>query len=356
VPPYDVVDEITYHRLLKPGVRTYPRVPLFDYVNECAAGVVQKAKELRAGIVHASSLYDVGMAGLVAARELGLPFIYEMRGLKQLLEISRDPSFEGSDRFRMLEMLEVQVAKQADMVFVITEALKREMISKGVAADRVIVIANGVHTSRFQKRDRDRELSNALGLDGKTVIGYAGGLVHYEGIELLLDAVAELSKKRDDIHLLIVGDGAHERAVRAHADSLPLDGVVTFTGRVRHDEVERYLSLIDIAPLPRLPLRVCELISPIKPFEAMAMGKVVVVSDVAALTEIVQDGETGRIFQKGNAQDLSRVLEELVDDPEQRRRIAENATRWVVRERDWSVITDSVDQAYRSLISGATAR
>jgi glycosyltransferase involved in cell wall biosynthesis len=352
VAPEDDVDGIVYHRLLDEGVRAYPQYPLASYVETFERGVQALAREYRPGLIHASSFYVTGMAGLTAARRLGLPFVYEMRGLEELMKVSRDPAFEGSDRHRFLDRLETGVAAGADAVFVITEALGRELQSRGVSPDRIVVVPNGVHTNDFMPAPRDRAIEAELGLAGKTVIGYVGGLVDYEGLDVLLQAVAGLKATRDDVHLLVVGDGASERSIRAEAARLRLGDIVTFTGRVPHGEVARYLSLVDIAPFPRLPLPVCELISPIKPFESMAMGKAIVVSDVAALTEFVQDGVTGRVVRKGDPDDLRGVLEELLSSADQRRHLGEAAREWVVRERDWSSVTATVDDTYARLLSG----
>ncbi|SDS15559.1 Glycosyltransferase involved in cell wall bisynthesis [Jiangella sp. DSM 45060] len=352
VPAQDVVDGIAYDRLLEDGKRAYPQYPLASYVDRFERGVQEVARSHRAGLIHASSFYVTGMAGLTAARRLGVPFVYELRGLEELMKVSRDPAFEGSDRHRFLDRLETGVAAGADAVFVITEALGREMEQRGVSADRIVVVPNGVHTSAFAPMPRDAALEAELGLRGRTVIGYVGGLVDYEGLDVLLRAVAGLKATRDDVHLLIVGDGPAERSLHADAARLRLGDVVTFAGRVPHSEVARYLSLIDIAPFPRLPLPVCELISPIKPFESMAMGKAVVVSDVAALAEFVEDGVTGRTVRKGDADDLRGVLEELLGSPDQRRRLGEAAREWVVRERDWRSITATVDETYEALLTG----
>lgn len=352
--PVDVVDGIPYYRLLIDGVRHYPRTPLSPYIESCADGIVRLARERGAGLIHASSLYDVGMAGLTAARKLGVPFVYEMRGLKQLLEEARDPLFAVSSQDAYLDVLESSVAREADAVLVITEALGRRMVDMGVDGDKITVVPNGVHVDRFAPRERDEELEAELGVRGKCVIGYAGGLVHYEGLDLLFAAVATMlarGRTPDEFHVLIVGDGAHERALRRIVNDLGIAAVVTFTGRVPHEEVERYLSLVDITPFPRAPMPVCELISPIKPFEAMAMEKAVVVSDVAALSEIVSDGLTGRAFAKGDSEALAQILGELLDDPAQRRTLGAQARLWVRGERDWSSITASVDRVYRSLMT-----
>ncbi|MFK5634331.1 MULTISPECIES: glycosyltransferase family 4 protein [unclassified Ornithinimicrobium] len=354
VHPVDTVDGVPYHRLLHDGVRHYPRTPLVPYVEDGARGIAELARSHRASLVHASSLYDVGMAGLLAAREVGVPFVYEMRGLKQLLESARQPQFADSPRSRYLDLLEGTVAREADALFVITAALGRQMVDMGVDPRKITVVPNGVNAGRFRPRPRDADLADRLGVTGKTVIGYAGGLVHYEGLDLLFEAAALLRRTRDDFHVLVVGDGAHQRALHRVVDTLGVQDLVTFTGRVPHDEVEEHLSVVDITPFPRKPLPVCELISPIKPFEAMAMEKAVVASDVAALAEIVQDGVTGRLFAKGDAEDLARVLGELLDDPEQRLRLGRTSREWVVEERDWSRITDAVDGVYRQLLADST--
>lgn len=353
--PVDVVDGIPYHRLLTDGVRDYPRVPLTPYIEQGAAGITDLAREKRASLIHASSLYDVGMAGLTAARALGVPFVYEMRGLKQLLESARLPLFAQSPRHHYLDLLETTVAREADALLVITEALGEQMARLGVDPARITVVPNGVDVARFTPRARDEELAERLGLSDKQVIGYVGGLVHYEGLDLLFEALVELRRRRDDFHVLVVGDGAYERKLHMVVEELGVADLITFTGRVPHEEVEGYLSLMDITPFPRKPLPVCEMISPIKPFESMAMRKAVVASDVAALAEIVQDGVTGRLFAKGDPNDLARVLGELLDDPDQRVLLGSAAREWVAQERDWSRITDGVDAVYRQLLGPSTS-
>jgi glycosyltransferase involved in cell wall biosynthesis len=352
VPEMDVVDDIPYYRLLEEGVREYPQYPLSSYIQRFSDRLVKHATAHQAALIHSASFFVTGLPSADAARRLGLPFIYEMRGLEDLMRVSKDPSFVGTERFQFLTMLEREVCLQAERVFVITDALRREMSARGVPDDRMVVVPNGVHSDRFVPQERDRDLEDQLGVAGKTVIGYAGGLVHYEGLEVLLDATAALKQRRSDFHVVVVGDGQHERTIRALAAKLRLEEVMTFTGRVPHRQVQRYLSLFDIAPFPRQPLPVCELISPIKPFESMAMGKAVVVSSVAALTEIVQDGKTGLVFTKGEPADLARTLERLLDSRALRESLGRAAREWVIAERDWAKIVPTVDEAYREILDG----
>ncbi|MGH3467760.1 MAG: glycosyltransferase family 4 protein, partial [Thermocrispum sp.] len=346
----DTVDEIDYHRLYDDGVSQYPKHPLKTYTERFADGIAGVAREHGASLIHSSSFYFNGLAGARAARTLGVPFIYEMRGLEDLMKISRDAAFAETARYRFLTEIENAACRDADVVFVITEALRREMVDRGVPQERLKVLPNGVHVDRFAPRERDTELAAELGLTGKTIIGYAGGLVDYEGLDLLLEAAAALKQQRSGFHVLIIGDGHHEHVLRGLSDERGLGDVVTFTGRVPHAQIGRYISLFDVAPFPRLPLPVCELISPIKPFESMAMGKAVVSSSVAALTEIVDDGKTGLVFQKGSAEAFAAVLGRLLDSPELRATLGKAAREWVLAERDWSQITAIVDETYRELL------
>jgi glycosyltransferase involved in cell wall biosynthesis len=350
VPATDIVDGIAYHRVLEPDRRAYPKHPVHDYVEPYAAAIEGHARRHGAALVHASSFYANGLAAREVSRRLGIPYVYEMRGVEDLMQVSRDPAFRGSGSDRFLHEVEFAACAEAERVFVITDALRREMVVRGVPEDKLVVLPNGVHASRFEPLPRDATLEAQLGLQDKAVIGYAGSLVHYEGLDLLLEAVALVASARDDLRLVIVGDGAHANELHRIAARAKLEDVVTFTGRVPHEQIPRYLSLFDVAPFPRLPLPVCEMISPIKPFEAMASGLVPLVSSVAALTEIVQHEQTGLVFEKGSATALAHALTRLVDDPGLRRRLGDNAREWVRTERDWSSIVGIVDRVYREIL------
>src|SRR5699024_6055743 len=188
-----------------------------------------------------------------------------------------------------------------------------------------------------------------LGVAGKTVIGYVGSVLDYEGIELILEAAEVLNRTREDFHVLIVGDGAELERFQNHVEEHELEHVVTFTGRVPHEDVERYYSLIDITPFPRLPLPVCEMVSPLKPFEAMAMAKTVIASDVAALKEIVTPGVNGFLHEKGSAESLTEQLIKLLDDSSSAKSVGLRAREWVVDNRDWSNLAKIISEAYSDL-------
>jgi glycosyltransferase involved in cell wall biosynthesis len=351
--PLDRIDGVAYHRLLD-GRRPYLKWPIGEYLDTYVSRVEKLVRQHDLGIVHGASNYWNGFAAVSAARRLGLPSVYEVRGLWELTRISRDTSYEGSEMFRLTARLEAAACRAADHVLTITDALRSEMVGRGVPGHKISVLPNGVDTSRFVPRDRDGGLAAELGVGDSVVIGYVGSVLDYEGIDLLLEAVARLRARREDFHLLVVGDGAAYDECVSKRNRLGLQDVSTFTGRVPHDEVERYYSLVDVAPFPRRPLPVCEAVSPLKPFEAMAMGKVPVVSSVAALTEIVEHDENGLVFTKGDAGSLVEVLDRVVGDVELRARLGIAARDWVVRERDWSVLVKYLENVYATIAADAS--
>ena len=355
IPLRDDIDGVTYHRLLD-GRRPYLKWPVEGYVDDYANHVVKLVRKHRVGLIHGASNFRNGFAAIKAARRLGLPSIYEVRGLWELTRMSREPEYAHSEMFALTATLEAAACREADQVLAITAALRDEMVSRGVPSEKIVVLPNGVDTSRFTVRGRDYKLATELGVTDKVVIGYIGSILDYEGIDLLLEAVARLRHRRDDFHLLVVGDGAAYDDVVAQGERGRVLDIATFTGRVPHDEVERYYSLVDIAPFPRKPLPVCEAVSPLKPFEAMAMGKVPVVSSVAALTEIVEDGENGLVFTKGDVGSLVEAFDRLIGDRQLRTRLGTAAREWVVRERDWSVLVKTLEAVYTELMTARPGR
>lgn len=251
--------------------------------------------------------------------------------------------------YKFMARMETDAAINADQVITITSALRDELINRGVDRDKIVVVPNGVEASRFASRPKNADLAERLGLQDKTVIGYVGSILNYEGIGLLLDAAHMLKEEREDLAFLFVGDGAELAEYRERVETEDLFDVVTFTGRVPHDEIEDYYSLIDICPFPRLPLPVCEMVSPLKPFEAMAMEKAVIASNVDALAEIVADGDTGLLFEKGDSQSLAQALRRLLNDLELRARLATSGRRWVEQEREWRKLAEQIDEIYTSL-------
>lgn len=300
--------------------------------------------------VHAASNYVYGLAAAAAGRILGIPSIYEVRGFWEITRASLSPGYDQTERYRLFVQKEVEACHSVDRVLAITGAVKDLLIERGINADKITVVPNGVDSSRFIPLQPEAGLKARLGLEGRVVLGYIGSIREYEGLPLLLEALRLVRDQGLPVSLLVVGDGDGMRELAEAAASLGFgDKDVVFTGRVAHEAVESYYSIVDIAPFPRLPLPVTEIISPMKPFEAMALGKAVIVSSVAALSEIVDDGVTGLIAVKGDASSLAQAVTRLVEDHSLRESLGSNAREWVVAHRDWSVIAGTVGEVYSSL-------
>lgn len=358
VPAEDVIDGITYVRTLDPKRRGLSMV---RYVTAAADAIEQQLRRLQPEIVMAASNHVTALPTLIAARRVGLPFIYEVRGLWEITRSSREEEFQDTAAFAVQSLLEAKVAQLADQVFTLTEPMREELAARGVPAERIKLLPNSCNPDRFLPRSRDQALADRLGIPaGVAVIGYIGTFVDYEGLEDLALACALLKKRGVTFRLLLVGNEnasgkergpITEQILRIAANEGIGDWLI-MPGRVPHEEVEAYYSLIDIAPFPRKPWPVCEMVSPMKPLEALAMEKAVLVSSVRALTEMIAVGQTGSVFEKGNVASLADKLAELIVDPALRARLGRAGRAWVCAERTWKQVGQLFETVATQLTRG----
>lgn len=349
VPESSSVGTITYHHMVDSSLPRMPKTPVWEYQKryvEHAQRVVEDRKPL---LLHAASNHWNGLTVAELARRYRLPSIYEVRGLWEVTRGSREPEYFKSDHYMRRAAIEADAARACDRVITITNALKREMVERGVPEEKITVVPNGVDTSRFKPLAKDAGLAEQLGIDDRVVVGYVGSVLDYEGLDLLVKVASRILKRRSDVVFIVVGDGAAWQALKALVEEEGLQDDFILTGRVPHEEVEKYYSLIDICPFPRRPLPVCEMVSPLKPFEALAMEKVVLVSNVAAMAEIIDEGVTGLHYQKGDPDSLEEQLTRLIDDAQLRRRLASNGLEWVRGNRDWNSLGKLVGEIYKDL-------
>ena len=359
----DVIDEVEYIFSLKnrnsAKIIDYSEVFRFTslekYLNKSVDYLLEEAKKRKPSIIHSASNFVCGYAGVKAARLLGIPSIYEIRGFWHLTQSTKREGYENSDHYNLSEKFEIETAKLASHVFTITGSIKDILVENGVDESKISILPNAVDIEKFAIEKRDEELDQKLDLKDKIVIGYIGSFVEYEGLDLLIKACKMLYEEVGDVfRLLLVGDGDVFDKLRSLTEDLDLSEFVIFTGRVHHDDVQRYYSLIDIAPLPRKGFRVCELVSPLKPFEAMASGKLLITSNVKALNEIIEHGVTGLVFEKDNYQDLAEKLGSVIVDEDLRNEIAKNGNIWVKENHSWEKIAKSVTSIYEHLLERDT--
>ena len=327
-PDFEIIDGVKYHRLFE-DVRGFGKIPFNIYLQEFAAHLAEKVKEIRPSIIHAASNHTIGLATNKVAHAFDIPSIYEIRGLWEITRISRQPEFENTEYFNMMARLECQSAVEATKVFAITHALADEMRKRDKRITEIGYLPNGVDLKRFNPMEKDYHLAQKLSIKDEIIIGYVGSIVSYEGLDLLMDALRLIIDSGvTNFKMIIVGDGLFLPQVKERCELNHIEEYVKFIGRVPHEEVESYYSLIDIAPFPRLPLPVTEMVSPLKPFEAMAMKKAVISSDVAALAE---------------------KLSLLISDEQLRIKLGNRARKWVENNRDWDIICSTLVDTYNQL-------
>ena len=323
-----------------------------EYQKLCLKTLISQASKVKPAIIHAASNFVVGMAAVDAAKVLGIPSIYEIRGFWHISQASKRIGYEKSDHYSLSESMEIDVASRADYVFAITQGIADILIDNGVDSDKISILPNAVDVEKFMPIPRDGELEDELELIGTVVLGYIGSFVEYEGLDLLLQAVASIrADVGENLRVLLVGDGPVFEELRDMSRFLGINDIVTMTGRVDHEEVQRYYSLIDIAAFPRKARMVCELVSPMKPFEAMAMKKAVIASNVQALSEIVDDGVTGLLHKKDDVDSLADCIKKLVLDDKLRENLASEGRKWVEKHRTWESVTKIVAEKYDELQS-----
>ncbi|HVV95306.1 MAG TPA: polyhydroxyalkanoic acid system family protein, partial [Hyphomicrobiales bacterium] len=305
-PELNLVEGVPYRLSANTGVAIDPE----QYLERAATQLHGLMRRDGVTVVHAASNWRNALPAMIAARRLGVPFIYEVRGLWELSAATRFAGWEATERFALERRLELYVAREADRVLTITGGVAGELIDGGIAPETISLLPNAVDPGEFLPMPKDDELRRRYGIDAGTLaIVYCGSLTVYEGLDDLIAAVGLLRDRGLAVRFVVVGDGEVREALGRQAEALGLQDEVIFVGRVPPEEVRRYWSLADIVALPRKPMQVCEVVSPLKPFEAMAMGKPVVLSDLAALREIVRDGETGRLIRPADPDDLARVLQ-----------------------------------------------
>lgn len=339
-----VIDGIRYMRIEQPFSKG---ITVPNYVRQSADELTRLFASLRPEVVIAASNYRIGVMALIAARRLGIPFIYEVRGWWELTRMSRDNDFINTPSYAIQSALEQAVAAEAEHVFTLTQPMLEALVDKGAKAAKVSLLPNSCDPSRFLPIERDAALAAVLGIpDGVPVIGYVGTFVDYEGLDDLAAACGILASRGVRFRLLLVGNentsgqdrGPITSQIVEVAEREGFADCLIMPGRVPHEEVKSYYSLIDIAPFPRKPWPVCEMVSPMKPLEALAMEKAVVASDVRALAEMIRDGETGMLFRKGDVVSLADVLQHLMESPGIRAEMGKNGRHWVESTRTWSSV------------------
>ncbi len=334
----EVADGLHFYRTPKPTgwLSKLPGADPFAVMGAIEKRLLQLARELGPDVIHAHSPVLDAVPAIRVGRKLGIPVVYEIRAFWEDAAVDHGSTQEGSLRYRLTRALETWAVKKADAVTVICEGLRKDLIARGIESSKITVIPNAVDVEQFSVGGKpDDELKMKLGLGGSRVLGFIGSFYAYEGLDLLITALPVILKNMPDVKVLLVGGGPQDRDLKQQVMALDLKDRVVFTGRVPHDEVNRYYDLVDVLVYPRHPMRLTELVTPLKPLEAMAQGRLMVASDVGGHKELIQDGKTGVLFHAGNSGDLASKVVSLLKDTQGWDGMKKNGRQFVETERNW---------------------
>jgi PEP-CTERM/exosortase A-associated glycosyltransferase len=338
-PPRERIGSWEFLRTPMPGGlgAGLPWVREIKIVGDLGRRLDQVIGEVQPQILHAHSPVLNALPAIRAGRRHRIPVVYEVRGLWEDAAPSHGTHGAGGLRYRATRLLETRALRRADAVATICEGLRGEIIARGIPDHKVTVIANAVDRNAFRGSGApDPALAARLGLGGKRVLGFFGSFYSYEGLHLLLRAVPLMQRRRPEIAVLLVGGGPQEDGLRALSRELGLGRSAVFTGRVPHDEIGRYYNLADLLVFPRLSLRLTELVTPLKPLEAMAQERIVAASDVGGHRELIRDRETGYLFPPDDPERLAEGVLAALGDEASWPDIRAAATRFIDTERSWA--------------------
>lgn len=346
------VNGLLFHRT-EPIAKSINRLPI---LRECvqmakvAAALLKLAKALKPDVLHAHSPVLNAIPAIWVGKRLGIPVVYEIRAFWEDAAVDHGTTHEGSLRYRLTRSLETWAIKRAAWVTTICDGLKQDIVARRASSSQVTIIPNAVDIDAFEMGGvADPNLKSSLGLDGCEVIGFVGSFYAYEGLDLLVSALPSMLKQKENIRLLLVGGGPQVDALKIQAARLGIADKVVFTGRVPHEQVNRYYDLIDVLAYPRHSMRLTELVTPLKPLEAMAQGRIFVASDVGGHKELISDGKTGFLFKAGSQDALAQSLMSVLDARSKWQSIRENGRHFVESVRNWKTSVANYQEIYSRL-------
>jgi PEP-CTERM/exosortase A-associated glycosyltransferase len=324
------------------------------------AGMIATYRRLKAvicdekpDILHAHSPVLNALPALWAGRCFNLPVVYEIRAFWEDAAVDLGTTTVNSLRYKATRSLETYAVKHADAVMTICEGLKRDLVARDVAPGHVTIIPNAVDIEHFPVLEgADEKLRAELGVGDARVLGFAGSFYSYEGLDLLIEALPRILEFQPDTKVLLVGGGPMEESLRAKVAALDLESRVIFTGRVPHDQVARYYSLMDLLVFPRRSIRLTELVTPLKPLESMAQKIICIASDVGGHKELVKDGDTGYLFAADDPDALASCVQKAFDAEGQWSDIRHAGRAFVENKRNWNASISNYQPVYEALLKG----
>lgn len=352
-PGEEVVDGLKFYRTPHSYgvIRKIPVLNQLEVISTLRKRLDQIIAIEKPDLIQAHSPALNGIAAILSGRRHGLPVVYECRAFWEDAAVDHGTSRERGPRYALTRHLETYAFRHADAITTICDGLKRDIVSRGIAEQKVTVIPNAVDIDKFiVSNEKNVRLLQALELENSTVLGFIGSFYAYEGLALLIRSMPEILRQAADTRLLLVGGGPQYQQIVDLVKQLNLEHVVKFTGRVPHEEVGEYYGLVDIFVYPRLSMRLTDLVTPLKPLEAMAQGKLVLASDVGGHKELINDRVNGRLFESGSIDSLVSTALDLMRHKPQWACYRHAGRAFVEAERNWSVSVARYQPVFSSLL------
>ncbi|MFT6915439.1 MAG: PEP-CTERM/exosortase A-associated glycosyltransferase [Motiliproteus sp.] len=346
------IDDYCFYRTPKGMLASLPLLQQYDVVSGLKKRLRRLIDEIKPDILHAHSPSLNAWAATTVAQEKGIPFVYEMRASWEDAAVSHGTCKEGSLRYLLSQKLEKKALRSADHIVTICQGLADRIQEWGIPQDKITVIHNGVDLQAFAPRTiKAPTLVKKHGLDNKIVLGFIGSFYRYEGLHILLDALSEIIKTLPQAHLLLVGGGQEEQALKHQAERLGLSPYVTFVGRVPHQQISEFYSLIDLFIYPRESILLTEIVTPLKPLEAMANQGMVIASDIGGHREMISQGHNGYLFKPNDPLALARTATDLLSQPDKWTALRQAGRDYVEQKRSWETSVARILPVYAQLVS-----
>ncbi|MDH3505415.1 MAG: glycosyltransferase, exosortase A system-associated, partial [Nitrospirota bacterium] len=290
------------------------------------------------------------LPALLLGRKFRIPVVYEIRAFWEDAAVDHGTYREFSWKYKLVHALETLACRKVNHLAVLCQGIKQDLQKRGIGENHMTIVPNGIHVEDFQPCPADEDFRQSWGLNGKIVIGFVGSFYRYEGLDLLVEAFAKLLKREQKLVLLLVGGGEVEEELKAQVYRLSLTSHVVFTGRISHNRIPGVYGLFDFLVYPRKSIRLTELVTPLKPLEAMAMEKPVVASNIGGHRELIRDGETGVLFEAGNVDSLVQALDALLCHSDRVQQLVKQGKDWVIKERSWGTIVKRYIPIYKKAL------
>lgn len=303
-------------------------------------------------IIHGYSPYYFSKFSLLIKKVEGIPFIYEKRGFSELTNLVEGQYSKASPIYKWDFYNEQKLLRNADKVVTLSNQMKNELIKMGINQNKIEIIYNCVNLNQFKPKEPDQNILNTYNLQNKRIIGYVGNIRKLEGIDYLIKTFSKISNKFKNLFLLLVGNITNELKLELQLliHKLEIKDRVLFISVVPYNKIINFYTIFEIIIIPRINTKVCNLVIPQKPIEIMAMEKLLLVSDVKGLTEIVKPGISGDIFKSESVEDLADKISFYLENPESRKEIEVKSRNYISENFTCNIQYKKYIDIYESLI------